>query len=323
MGNNALKLMIAVMIAVLVLAAGQSANAQEFRKEIMKGIFQTIGPDVFKDMAKSMAAELTKDEEFRKQVIQQVIREFIAAIGPENMKDIVKSVVAEAANVNEGKAQKAACPANAMDADPVRAALLSVADEFTKDPAVMNALTSGGPVTSPQALVTALKQRMAASGRAKTGPTPQTTRASKNFHNDLIAVITHPSNPVDTLTVDQVRKLFNGEYTNWSQVGGTDLPVQLIASRDTPAALESLLDTHLAPSAARVPLLSFLFVGVAENEGALGFLPTHNVEQLEFVRGHGAIKKIAIKKDEQSPALSPHPGAVIAESYPLLARDTD
>ncbi len=323
MGNNALKLMVAVMITVLVMAAGQSANAQEFRKELMKGIFQTIGPDVFKDMAKSMAAELTKNEEFRKQVIQQVIREVIAAIGPENMKDIVKSVAAEAANANEVKIRKASCPTAATDADSVRAMIVSAASEFTRNPGVMDALKSGGLPTDPQALMSVLKDKMANASATRMRSNPEGTSASKGFRNDLIAVITHPSNPVDTLTVDQVRKLFSGEYTNWSQVGGMDLPVQLIASRDTPAALESLLDTHLAPSAVRVPLLSFLFVGVAETEGALGFLPTHNVEQLEFVRGNGAIKKVAIKKDDRSPALAPHPGAVINGAYPLVARDSN
>jgi hypothetical protein len=310
-------MLVSVMIAVVVVAAGQRANAQEFRKEIMKGIFQTIGPDVFKDMAKSMVAELGKNEEFRK----QVIRECIAAIGPENMKEIVKSVAAEAANAHGAKMQTAGGPMAAMEADSVRGALVSAASEFAKDPAVMNALTSGSPLTSPQALMAVVREKMAAPGTVRMKSNLENTSASKGFRNDLIAVITHPSNPVDTLTIDQVRKLFSGEYTNWSQVGGTDLPVKVIAARDTSAAPESLLDTRLAPSATRVPLSSFLFVGVAETEGALGFLPTHNLEQLEFVRSHGAIKKIAIKKDNLSPALTPHPGAVIAGSYPLLAPD--
>lgn len=159
MGNNALKLMVAVMITVLVMAAGQSANAQEFRKELMKGIFQTIGPDVFKDMAKSMAAELTKNEEFRKQVIQQVIQEVIAAIGPENMKDIVKSVATEAANANEVKIRKASCPTAAMDADSVRAMIASTASEFTKNPGLMDALKSGGLPTDPQALLSGTQRQ--------------------------------------------------------------------------------------------------------------------------------------------------------------------
>jgi ABC-type phosphate transport system substrate-binding protein len=317
MRTHSLTMFVSVATAVVVVVtAGQSANAQEFRKEIMKGIFQTIGPDVFKDMAKSMVAELAKDEAFRK----QVIREVIAAIGPENVKGMVKSAASEAANSHGVKTQTAREPIAAIDADSVRAALMSVAGEFTKDPAVKNALTSGGPVTSSQALFNILKERMARSGAIKAAPNQLAASSQKNFRNDLIAVITHPSNPVETLSVDQVRKLFSGEYVNWSQVGGKDMPVQLIASRDTPAALESLLDTHLAPSAVRVPLLSYLFVGVAETEGALGFLPTHNVEQLEFIRGNGAIKKIAIKKDDRSPALTPHPGAVIDGSYPLLAQ---
>ena len=319
MRTNALRMLVSVMIAAVFVSACQNANAQDFRKEIMKGIFQTIGPEVFKDMAKSMVAELAKDEAFRK----QVIREVIAAIGPEKVKDVVKSVAAEATDSHEVKAQTTGGPTASTDADSARSALVSLASEFTRNPAVMNALTSGGPVTSPQALITVLKERMAGTDAMKTAPNPLTPTPPKNFRNDLIAIITHPSNPVGTLSVDQVRKLFSGEYTNWSQVGGKDLPVKLIASRDTPAALESLLDTHLAPSAVRVPLLSFLFVGVAETEGALGFLPTHNVEQLEFIRSHGAIKKIAIKKDDRSPALTPNPGAVIDGSYPLLARDSN
>ena len=165
---------------------------------------------------------------------------------------------------------------------PLEHALVSVAGELTKDPAVMNALSSSGPVTNPQALLAIFKKKIADSSATRIKSNPETTSVSKNFRNDLIAVITHPSNPVDSLTLDQVRKIFSGEYSNWSQVGGTDLPVQLVTSRDTPAALESLLDTHLAPSAARVPLLSFLFVGVAETEGALGFLPATTSSNLSL-----------------------------------------
>ena len=146
-------------------------------------------------------------------------------------------------------------------------------------------------------------------------------RSGEMFRSDLIAIITHPSNPVHTLTIDQVRKLFSGEYTNWLQVGGTDLPVKLVTPRETPAALEGILHGNMAPSAMRAPFLSFLLVDVAQTEGALGFLPTGDMEQLEFVRGNTAVKKIAIKRDTQSPALAPSPGAVIDGSYPLLTRE--
>ena len=91
MGNTSSKILFAVLIGVLIIASSRAGNAQEFRKELMKGIIQTIGPDVFKDMAKSVIKELAKDEEFRKQVMQQIIRDAVSAIGPENIKEMMKS----------------------------------------------------------------------------------------------------------------------------------------------------------------------------------------------------------------------------------------
>ncbi len=42
-----------------------------------------------------------------------------------------------------------------------------------------------------------------------------------------VAVIVHAGNPVKNLTDDQVRDLFTGRLTCWSQVGGPDRPVDL------------------------------------------------------------------------------------------------
>ena len=42
---------------------------------------------------------------------------------------------------------------------------------------------------------------------------------------DGIAVVVHPENPVEDLTVEQITAIFKGEITNWSQVGGADLPI--------------------------------------------------------------------------------------------------
>ena len=37
----------------------------------------------------------------------------------------------------------------------------------------------------------------------------------------------HPDNPITALTGDQLRNLFAGKITSWSQVGGPDIPVHL------------------------------------------------------------------------------------------------
>ena len=44
---------------------------------------------------------------------------------------------------------------------------------------------------------------------------------------DALTVITHKSNPVDNLTVSQLRDIYTGKITNWNQVGGPNEPVQL------------------------------------------------------------------------------------------------
>ncbi|MEO9514300.1 MAG: phosphate ABC transporter substrate-binding/OmpA family protein [Paracoccaceae bacterium] len=48
---------------------------------------------------------------------------------------------------------------------------------------------------------------------------------------DSIAVATHPDNPVTALRLDQIAAIYQGEITNWSEVGGIDAPINVV-SRD-------------------------------------------------------------------------------------------
>jgi phosphate transport system substrate-binding protein len=49
---------------------------------------------------------------------------------------------------------------------------------------------------------------------------------------DGVCVIVHPSNPVSELTIEQIRSIYTGQITNWSQVGGPNMAIVPI-SRDT------------------------------------------------------------------------------------------
>lgn len=49
---------------------------------------------------------------------------------------------------------------------------------------------------------------------------------------DGVSVVVHPSNPVRALTSEQVRKIYTGQVTNWSEVGGANMKIVPI-SRDT------------------------------------------------------------------------------------------
>ncbi len=45
---------------------------------------------------------------------------------------------------------------------------------------------------------------------------------------DALSVYIHPENPVQNLTLDQVRNIFNGNVRNWSDVGGFDEPIMIL-----------------------------------------------------------------------------------------------
>jgi phosphate transport system substrate-binding protein len=43
---------------------------------------------------------------------------------------------------------------------------------------------------------------------------------------DAIQFVVNVNNPVDDLTLDQIRDIYQGNITNWSEVGGYDAPIQ-------------------------------------------------------------------------------------------------
>lgn len=46
---------------------------------------------------------------------------------------------------------------------------------------------------------------------------------------DAIVVITHRSNPVKNITLDDLESVFSGEILNWQELGGLNAPIDLVA----------------------------------------------------------------------------------------------
>lgn len=57
------------------------------------------------------------------------------------------------------------------------------------------------------------------------------------------AVFTHPSTGIDQLTSDDLVKLYSGEISNWSELGGADLRVRLVRREDADSTLQVLKAT--------------------------------------------------------------------------------
>ncbi len=63
---------------------------------------------------------------------------------------------------------------------------------------------------------------------------------------DGIAVILNKENPVSDLTLEQIAKIYTGEITNWSEIGGSDAEIVLIgreANSGTRDGFESITGT--------------------------------------------------------------------------------
>lgn len=61
----------------------------------------------------------------------------------------------------------------------------------------------------------------------------QATATSQNFTMEIVPIVSeafvflvNKDNPIDSLTLDQVRKIYTGEITNWKAVGGSDVAIR-------------------------------------------------------------------------------------------------
>lgn len=59
---------------------------------------------------------------------------------------------------------------------------------------------------------------------------------------DSLVVITHPDNPVQSITMDQLRAIYSGAITNWAEVGGNDAPINVF-TRDQDSGTRGVFDT--------------------------------------------------------------------------------
>lgn len=94
---------------------------------------------------------------------------------------------------------------------------------------------------------------------------------------DGIAVIVNPANAVDDLSTDELRAIFAGEITNWSEVGGNDRQIDLV-NRDeasgTREAFKKIVmgDTSFDRRAAVLPGTGQVRDVVSRSEGAVGYI---------------------------------------------------
>lgn len=99
---------------------------------------------------------------------------------------------------------------------------------------------------------------------------------------DGIAMIVNPENPVSDLSLETISKIYTGEITNWSDVGGSDAEIVLIgreAGSGTRDGFESITNTEEACKY-RQELTSTgdVITAVSQNPSAIGYASVASVK---------------------------------------------
>lgn len=138
---------------------------------------------------------------------------------------------------------------------------------------------------------------------------------------DGIAVVLNPANGVTDLTAQNVKDIFEGTITNWSEVGGADQDIIVVTREDgsgTRGAFEELLGLQKEIDGTKVSSISqgalvaegngTIKATVASKEGAIGFVSLGFIDE--------TVKVISI--DGVVPTVETVKGGEYSISRPLL-----
>jgi phosphate transport system substrate-binding protein len=124
---------------------------------------------------------------------------------------------------------------------------------------------------------------------------------------DGIAMVVHPSNPVENLTVEQIKGIYSGKITNWKELGGPDKAIVII-SRDTNSgtyeAFKSLVtgEERMSEKVEYVGSNGAIRQRIMSTENAVGFVG------LAFLEG---VKSLKVNGVEVSPE------TILEKKYPI------
>ncbi|WP_239985542.1 substrate-binding domain-containing protein [Marinobacter salexigens] len=133
---------------------------------------------------------------------------------------------------------------------------------------------------------------------------------------DGLAVLVHRSNPVNQLDTKTLGRIFSGEISNWSEVGGANLPIHLYARDDRSGTWDTFKSLVLGKryplhlSARRYESNDRLSDSVSADPGGIGF------SGLTSIRN----SKVLAISDGEAPALAPSRLTIASEDYPLSRR---
>ncbi len=128
---------------------------------------------------------------------------------------------------------------------------------------------------------------------------------------DGISIVVNPSNPIKSLTLAQVEKIYTGIYTNWKQLGGPNLEIVPFSRENSSGTYvffqkKAMSKKDYHKSIRRFPSNSAILNTVASNKGAIGYVGLGY-----YLKAIGKVS--AVKLDGILPTLK----TISTKKYPL------
>lgn len=133
---------------------------------------------------------------------------------------------------------------------------------------------------------------------------------------DGLAIIVHPSNPVKELTMDELRRIYIGQVTNWNQVGGSNEPI-VTFSRDSNSGTYGFFQQNVlknqnwSKGVRFMPSTSEEAREVARTEGGIAY------GGVAYFKGNSKVKIIPIAPRPGAAPVAPTEQNVRNKSYPI------
>jgi phosphate transport system substrate-binding protein len=192
-------------------------------------------------------------------------------------------------------------------------------------PEVNVAVTGGGSGTGIAALINGSCEIAESSRGLEAKEVEQARTNGFAVREDIVAldgivVVVHPSNPIERVTMEELRELFLGDIRRWGPIGGLDDPVVLL-SREVNSGTHIFFKEHVlrrgkskgpeefAPRALMMPSSYAIAEEVAHNENAVGYYGLGYISPRQ--------KVVPVAKDESSPAVAPDIETIRSNAYPI------
>ena len=192
------------------------------------------------------------------------------------------------------------------------------AEEYMKkSPATKVQVTGGGSGTGLAALINGTTDIAMSSRPIKDAETKKlrsrfnTVGSEISVAKDGVTFYVHESNPLSSLTLDQLKGIYLGDITNWKEVGGPDAPIVVYSRENSSGTYVFVKDNLLGgedytATAQTLPGTAAVVNAVSKEKFGIGYGGS------AYAKG---IKELKIKKGSEE--ISPSAENIKSGKYPL------